>query len=147
MRLRLAAATAAIALVGGLAWAATPDEIIAQRQAGYKHIGEIVDAMKKSVQGGTEVTGYAAPAKEIADWGRKLVSLFPPGTEKGHDTKARPEIWINRADFDAKAADMVVEADKLSTVAASGDKAAFEAQFKAMGGKCFACHQNYRYKS
>ncbi len=147
MRLRLAAATAAIAILGGLAYAATPDEIIAQRQAGYKHIGDIVDAMKTSVQGGTDVIVYAGPAKEIADWGRKLVGLFPPGTEKGHDTKARPEIWTNRADFDAKAADMVVEADKLSTVAASGDKAGFAAQFKAMGGKCFACHQNYRYKS
>lgn len=127
--------------------AETPDEIIAARQAGYKHIGDINDAMKKAVADGTDITGFAGPAKEIADWGRKVTALFPPGTEKGHDTKARPEIWTNKADFDADAAALVTEAEKLATVAGGGDKAAFAAQWKVMGGTCGACHREYRYRS
>jgi cytochrome c556 len=146
LTIRMTAVATALALAGGLAWAATPDEIIATRQAGYKHIGDIDDAMKQAVWDGSDVRGFAGPAKEIADWGRKLVTLFPPGTEKGHDTKARPEIWTDRAGFDADAAALVTEADKLATVAATGDKAAFAAQWKAMGGACGACHRGYRYR-
>lgn len=136
-----------LGLVAGMALAETPDDIIAARQAGYKHIGEIDKAMKAAVNDGSDISGFAGPAREIAAWGRKLVGLFPPGTEQGHETKARPEIWGDRDGFDADAAALVTEADKLATVAATGDKAAFAAQWKAMGGACGTCHRSYRYRS
>ena len=132
-RRKIVHAALAVACLAGTALAATPDEIIATRQAGYKHIGDISDAMKKTVESGGEVSGYAAPAKEIQDWSIKLIALFPPGTEIGHDTKARPEIWTNKADFEAKATALGVEAGKLSTIAATGDKDAFADGFKGDG--------------
>jgi cytochrome c556 len=144
-RAGLVAAVAASAI--GYAAAQTPSspaEIIAFRKAGYKHVGELFGGMKKGIDAGADVKPFAPQATEIADWAKKVPTLFPPGTETGGDTHALPAIWANKADFDAKAADLATEATKLSTVAASGDKAAFEAQWKATGATCGACHRTYR---
>ena len=124
--------------------APSPDDIIAARKAGYKHIGDLFGGMKKGIDAGADVTPFAPQAKEISDWAHKVPTLFPPGTETGHETHALPAIWQNKPDFESKAANLATEADKLSTVAATGDKAAFEAQWKTTGGACGACHREYR---
>jgi cytochrome c556 len=149
MQILVRAGVIAAAMAGAIGYAAaqtptTPTEIIAARKAGYKHVGDLFGGMKKGIDAGADVAPFAPQAKEIADWARKVPSLFPPGTETGGETHALPAIWTNKADFDAKAGDLATAADKLSVVAASGDKAAFEAQWKATGGTCGACHREYR---
>jgi cytochrome c556 len=145
-------ATAAAMVLGlavaglGIAAAQTPDDIIAQRQAGYKHIGQLFGAMKKGIDARADVTQFAGPAQEIAAWGEKIPTLFPDGTQKGHDTHAKPEIWSDRAEFDQKAKDLVAQAGKLVQAAQSGDKGAFAAQWKATGAACGACHEKFRYR-
>ena len=69
---------------------------------------------------------------------------FGEGTDK--DTKAKPEIWTNRADFDAKMDKMVSEAQKLPAVVRAGDMAAFKKQVGDTGAACKACHDDYRLK-
>ena len=71
-------------------------------------------------------------------------NYFGEGTDK--DTKAKPEIWSHRADFDAKMDKMVGEAQKLPGVARSGDMAAFKKQVGDTGAACKACHDEYRLK-
>jgi cytochrome c556 len=70
--------------------------------------------------------------------------FFGEGTEK--DTKAKPEIWTNRADFDAKMDKMQAEAAKLPAVVKGGDSAAFKKQVADTGAACKACHDEYRLK-
>lgn len=70
---------------------------------------------------------------------------FGEGTDK--DTKAKPEIWTKRADFDAKMEKMVTEAGKLPTVVRVGDTAAFKKQVADVGAACKACHEDYRAKA
>jgi cytochrome c556 len=70
---------------------------------------------------------------------------FGEGTDK--DTKAKPEIWTKRADFDAKMEKMVTEAGKLPAVVRSGDTAAFKKQVADVGAACQACHDDYRAKA
>ena len=70
--------------------------------------------------------------------------FFGEGTDK--DTKAKPEIWTKRADFDARMDKMVAEAQKLPAVARSGDMAAFKKQVGDTGAACKACHDDYRAK-
>lgn len=70
--------------------------------------------------------------------------FFGEGTDK--DTKAKPEIWTKRADFDAKMDKMVAEAQKLPAVARGGDMAAFKKQVGDTGAACKACHDDYRAK-
>jgi len=69
---------------------------------------------------------------------------FGEGTDK--DTKAKPEIWTNRADFDAKMDKMVGEAQKLPAAVRAGDMAAFKKQVGDTGAACKACHDDYRLK-
>ena len=69
---------------------------------------------------------------------------FGEGTDK--DTKAKPEIWTHRADFDAKMDKMVSEAQKLPAAVRAGDMAAFKKQVGDVGSACKACHDEYRLK-
>jgi cytochrome c556 len=49
-------------------------------------------------------------------------------------------------DFRAKLGDFRREAAKLADVAGSGDQKAIMEQFKATGGTCKACHDEYKAK-
>ena len=69
---------------------------------------------------------------------------FGEGTEK--DTKAKPEIWANRADFDSKMNKMVSEAAKLPSAVRGGDGPAFRKQVADVGAACKACHDEYKAK-
>jgi cytochrome c556 len=69
---------------------------------------------------------------------------FGEGTDK--ETKAKPEIWMHRADFDAKMDKMVSEAQKLPAVVRAGDMAAFKKQVGDVGAACKACHDDFRAK-
>lgn len=139
-------AVAGLLALGVAASAATPDQVIAERRAGYKHVGEVFKAMKDGIAAGADVTQFAPGAGEIAAWAKKVPTLFPPGTESGGGTHALPEIWSDTAGFDKLAGDLATQAAKLQTAAASGDKAAFAAQFKATGAVCGQCHRTYRAK-
>ena len=71
-------------------------------------------------------------------------ALFGEGTDKG-TTKARPEIWQKRSDFDAKMEKMIGETRKLPQ-AARTDLAALKAAVGDAGKACKACHDDYRAK-
>lgn len=71
-------------------------------------------------------------------------AYFGEGTDK--DTKAKPEIWTHRADFDSKMDHMVAEAQKLPAVVRAGDMAALKKQVEEVGSACKACHDEYRLK-
>ena len=70
--------------------------------------------------------------------------FFGEGTDKG-ETKAKPEIWQKRADFDAKMDKMITEARKLPQ-AARTDLAAVKKAVGDVGDACQACHDDYRTK-
>ena len=70
--------------------------------------------------------------------------FFGEGTDK--DTRAKPEIWKNRADFDSKMDKMAGEAAKLPAVVKAGDMGAFRKQVHEVGEACKACHDEYRAK-
>jgi cytochrome c556 len=70
--------------------------------------------------------------------------FFGEGTDK--DTKAKPEIWTRRADFDEKMDKMVAEAGKLPGAVRAGDGPAFRKQVADVEAACKACHDEYRAK-
>jgi cytochrome c556 len=59
-------------------------------------------------------------------------------------SKAKPEIWENRADFDAKLKDLLDRSATLATVAKAGDAAQSKAAFIDTANACKACHDKYR---
>jgi cytochrome c556 len=70
--------------------------------------------------------------------------FFGEGTDK--DTKAKPEIWKNRADFDSKMDKMRAEAARLPAAVKAGDMAALRKQVADTGAACKACHDESRLK-
>jgi cytochrome c556 len=142
-RLTLVAAAFLVASAAA-SFAATPDEIIATRQANQKRVGDLVTAMKKAVEGGAPASSQVEAATELADRAHRLKGYFPEGTETGGNTKAKAEIWSDRAGFN-KVSESYEEAfDKLLVLAKAGDTSGFNAQFATAGGTCGACHRTYR---
>ena len=72
--------------------------------------------------------------------------LFGEGTDKVGETRAKPEIWTNRADFDAKMDKMVGEVSKLPQLARTADEATVKKAIKDIDDACDTCHQDYRTK-
>jgi len=148
---------AAVIGLGGFAYAQTTpggaavplpaDTIIAARQAGYDLQAGVAMAMKTVIDAGGDVKGLEDGAKGLSKWGHVIPTMFPDGTQSGHDTKARPEIWSDRAGFEKAAATFWTAADKLATLAAANDKASFATQYTETTQACGACHRAYRVKT
>lgn len=121
-------------------------DVIAVRQAGMKQNGANMGAIKKVLDAGGDLTTVASNAQGIADFGRKIATVFPTGSgpESGIKTRAMPEIWVSKADFEKAAANLATQADTLMAALKANDKAAATAAFGATGGACGACHRTYR---
>jgi cytochrome c556 len=120
MKLRIAAAL--ILLSGAAAAQIAPFDPIETRQAGFDQMAAIIGAMKAAVDAKESPKPLADSAKALARWGKVIPTLFPPGSDTGHNTHAKPDIWSNRAGFDTAAADFSAAAEKLADAAATGDR-------------------------
>ncbi len=70
---------------------------------------------------------------------------FPEGSERG-TTRAKPEIWQNKTDFEAKLNELREAVDALEDVVEKGDREAIAEQVGATGQACKACHDEYKSK-
>lgn len=123
-----------------------PEDQIKQRKSGYAVMGHNFGslgamAQEKKPYSKDEAVRNAELVSVLADYPK---SFFGPGTDKG-ETKARAEIWKNRADFDDKMEKMIAEARKLPQ-AARGDLASLKKAVGDTGAACKACHDDYRAK-
>lgn len=116
---------------------------IAERKAGLKRMAGHMEAIKGIVDGGGAVAPVAERAQDMTRFFEGFPALFPPGSDQG-ETKARPEVWSDRAGFEKAAANMVLATRKLGEAAGSGDASAVAAAFRETGGTCGACHRGYR---
>lgn len=87
----------------------------------------------------------AESAAVAAYMGRLPWAAFTPDSDMGN-TKARPEIWSNRAKFDDLAKQIVVELDKLAVVAKAGNLDAIKTSVGAVNKACKNCHDDFRAK-
>lgn len=141
--------TLAIALVAGVlgvAHAATPDRAIHYRQNVYGLIGWNFGALGEMVRDKRPWDAAEATrrAERIAQLSKMTDEGFPPGSDQGATTDAKPDIWKNLPDFEAKMNDFRREADALASTARTGDLDATKAQFAKTGGTCKACHDEYK---
>ena len=74
---------------------------------------------------------------------------FPDGSNVGEpDSKAKADVWSNRADFDKKLHDFQSHAAALAETVAKekGATEAFKAAVAALGQDCKGCHDTYKLK-
>jgi cytochrome c556 len=122
----------------------TAQQIVAARQAAFHMSGAAMGNMRAAIERYADPKSQAYAARGVARWAQALPTLFPDGTRIVTPTRARPEIWANKADFDAKAAAYAAAAERLAEAAASGDKAAFAEQHRVTAATCKACHDLYQ---
>ena len=147
IRIVSALAVGAILLVAGgqAALAQTPPaQIVKERQDGMEanwtdYLRDVAGTLRS---GSPDLALVASKAAQASEHVKKLSTLFPPGT--GRDvvptSRAKPEVWTQRADFDAA---MTALADALKTMsddAKKGDLEKVKADWTNAAKACGACH-------
>jgi cytochrome c556 len=121
-------------------------EIVAARQASFALSAATFGAIKAGLDAGAPAQQLAFPSGGLARWAAAMPAMFPAGT--GPDaipsTKAKAEVWTDRAGFEARAADyQAATADLQAKIAANDTAGALEA-WTAVRGTCGSCHDVYR---
>ena len=125
--------------------AMSPERVVAGRQAAFRLSQSNFMVMRLASEKGAETKALASPARSLAHWAKALPGMFPPGTGPGvANTRARAEIWSNRADFERKAADYAAAAARMADAAEAGNLAEGRVQWDATWRSCGACHDLYR---
>lgn len=123
-------------------------EVVAARKAAMNLSGAAMSNIKATIDAGGTVRSQAFAAGGLARWGHAVPGMFPTGTGMADlpegATNARPEIWTNRADFEAKAAAFAEEAQTLADLARAEDAAGFAAQWTVVRATCQTCHDSYK---
>lgn len=125
----------------------TPAQIVKARQAALEMSAVTFASIKQALDGGTDASKLGFQSHALAAWSAALPTMFPAGTGQGQtasDTKAKPEIWSNRAGFESRAADYAAATAKLADLSKAGDTAGFTAQLALVKKTCDACHSDFK---
>lgn len=146
MRLLIALPLALLTATCAFAQDIPPDKVIRYRQGVYTMIGWNFGPMAAMVKGQVpfDAAAFSKRAERVAWLAQQVEEGFPPGSDTGATTDAKPAIWADFADFQAKLADLQRESQALAATAKAGDEAATKAQFIKAAGTCKACHDLYR---
>ncbi|MBI4724384.1 MAG: cytochrome c [Rhodomicrobium sp.] len=74
----------------------------------------------------------------------KFVKLFPEGSETGGETAAKPEVWLDKAEFDQIAKNLEAATAKAASAAAGGLDG-FKTAMGDVGKACKSCHEKFRF--
>ena len=133
-------------LMGGtVAWTqSSPAQMVEQRQEVMKSLWpSYYQDMARVVRGqSNDVAGVATKASQASEALKKAAPLWPAGTgrEAVQKTRAKPEIWTQRAEFEAALTKLVAETDAIGAAARSGNLDAVKAQWLKVAEACGACH-------
>ena len=128
------------------AQAAKPEQVLKYRKALYSVIGWNFGPMSAMSQGKVPFNAaeFARRAERVAAVAPMLSEAFPPESKGVANSELKPEMWANRADFDAKMQDLVERSAALATVAKAGDFEKSKAAFLQTAQTCKACHNKYK---
>jgi cytochrome c556 len=118
-------------------------ELVQARQAGM-HMAATLNAQGVGARAkGNGDLKDTAPSEGLEMWAAAIPGLFPPGSAHPQ-SRAKPEIWANKADFDARARAMGQAAARVTAAGKAGDLAAYAAAAEQLNQACKACHTAYR---
>jgi cytochrome c556 len=140
--IRILCAISAVTL--GATWALAQNTApIKQRQDIMKKISDDAKVLGAMAKGETPYDDAKANTL-LSGWeegAKKYITLFPDDSKTGEKTRAKAEIWQNKADFEAKAADFL---KAISAAKAANTADAFKASWGNVGKACQDCHEKYR---
>lgn len=144
----LAATLAAIPVTAALAQSApaagpTPQQIIETRKAVMFLSGSQLATMRLAAQAEIDIRQLYTPALGLRAWARTLPNMFPAGSGV-EPSRARPEIWSDRAGFEAAATAYADAVDRLAAAAGAGNREGFLERLTEVRTACGACHEAYK---
>lgn len=98
--------------------------------------------MSQAAKGEGDPKVLAVKATDAAAQMKKFATLFPAGSgrEGAPETRAKPEIWTQRADFDAAVNKLVVETTAFADAAKAGNADGMKAAWPKIAEACGGCH-------
>jgi cytochrome c556 len=124
------------------------EQAIKYRQSVYKVILWNFGPAAAMAQGKIpyDAAEFARRTERVATMAPMLLEGYPEGSasEPGIKTRARPEIWENKAEFEKLMHDMENKTAALATVARDGDFDKSKAAFGDAAAACKACHEKFR---
>jgi len=122
------------------------EQALKYRKAVYQAIAWNFGPMSQMEQGTDpyDATEFEMRAGRVAALAPMLSESYSAESQSVAGSKAKPELWTNRADFDAKMKDLVDRSATLAKVAQGGDAAKSKAAFLDTAGTCKACHDKYK---
>jgi cytochrome c556 len=106
-----------------------------------KHAIAVVRMMRG--QAPFDAAAVDAAFAQWADTAQKLPSLFPDNSKTGGDNRASPKIWLNKKDFESKAA-AFAKAVEENRDKAKSSLDGLKAAIPVVGKACDDCHKEYR---
>lgn len=135
------------AAIGGASAAPKPEDAVAYRQGILRAMGWNVGPMGAMVKGDIpfDAQRFAFLAGRTAALAPMALEGFTPDTRdaKSH---ARPGLWENMKDFEARMAALREATTALAAAAQGGDEAGIKQQFGETVQVCKGCHDEYREK-
>jgi cytochrome c556 len=123
-----------------------PEAVIHYRQSVMTLIGWNFGPLATMVKGKAafDAREFARRAERLEALAPQILEGFAPGSDKGAETDAKPEIWSDFDGFKARLDDFAEEARKLVETTHAGDEAQIKEQFRKLAASCKACHDKYK---
>jgi cytochrome c556 len=120
------------------------DESIAARQKLMKEQGAAARSISDKLKAG-QVQAVAVDAEKLVETSKRIPSLFPEGSLNPQTSRAKPEIWQKRSEFEGNAKRLQEKATQLAATARTGNAQATSAAVADLGRTtCTACHNEFR---
>jgi len=143
MRLRIALVLLGLTLSVGTVFAQSDpvkerEDLMKQNDEGAKVVVQMMRGQRPF-----DTKAVDAAFAQWANTAQKVSGLFPDNSKIGGDNRASPKIWVNKKDFDEKAAAFgkaVADNRGRATSSLEGLRAAIP----VVGNACDDCHKEYR---
>jgi cytochrome c556 len=124
----------------------SPEKAIKARQASYYLMGTQMARINATIKGDLPMDkpSLQLSAEALELLGRLVADNFPPGSEQGAPTKAKPELWKEMAKFRQLQQASQAEATKLRTAVSGGDVELIKVAYGATAKSCKACHDAFK---
>jgi cytochrome c556 len=117
-------------------------DVVADRQQLMKRQGQAMTDITAKLRAGN-VEAVAADADVLTQTSKQIPALFPAGSTSPK-SRAKPEIWQKRAEFEGYAKSLEDQSKKVASLARAKDPGTQAAVTEMGRTACGACHNAFR---
>ena len=119
-------------------------EAIAARQKLMKEQGAALKSIQDKAKAG-QIQQVAPDAQKLVQTSKQIPELFPEGSVDPNTSRAKPDIWQKRSEFEGYAKSLNSKAEQLAATAQGGNAQATNAAIADLPRTtCVACHNAFR---